>query len=84
MSTENEDDNLEAEDVEVDAEDSESPAVRDEPIEFHSSETHRKLRDKLEAEIQAFLAAGGSIEKVEANIGARSPIITASAGDDAS
>lgn len=95
MSVENEDDdNLDAEaseaevesESEVDAEADAGPvsAGRPEPVEFHSTETHRKLRDQLDAEIQAFLAAGGSIEKVEPNASARPPIITASVSDDAS
>ena len=70
MSVESEDDdNLDAEaseaevesESEADAEADAGPAsaARGEPVEFHSSETHRKLRDQLDAEIQAFLAAGG-------------------------
>ncbi len=95
MSVESEDDdNLDAEaseaevesESEADAEADAGPAsaARGEPVEFHSSETHRKPRDQLDAEIQAFLAAGGSIEKVEPNASARPPIITASVSDDVS
>lgn len=97
MSVENEDDdNLDAEaseaevesesevDAEADVDAGPASAGRAEPVEFHSSETHRKLRDQLDAEIQAFLAAGGSIEQVEPNVSARPPIITASVSDDAS
>ncbi len=95
MSVESEDDdNLDAEageaevesESEVDAEADAGPAsaARGEPVVLHSSEAHCKLRDQLEAEIQAFLAAGGSIEKIEPNASARPPVITASVSDEVS
>lgn len=83
MSAENEDDdNLDSEAVEAEAEASAEPGPREEPVEVPSSESRRKLRDQLEAEIQAFLAAGGSIKQVEPNASARPPIITASVNDE--
>ncbi|MCG3171368.1 MAG: hypothetical protein CALGDGBN_02969 [Pseudomonadales bacterium] len=85
MSAENEDDdNLDSEAVEAEAEAEASaePGPREEPVEVPSSESRRKLRDQLEAEIQAFLAAGGSIKQVEPNASARPPIITASVNDE--
>ncbi len=83
MSAENEDDdNLDSEAVEAEAEASAEAGPREEPVETHSSESRRKLRDQLEAEIQAFLAAGGSIKQVEPNASARPPIITASVNDE--
>ncbi len=93
MSAEDEDDDkLETDEAEAEAEEAadadadagSSRGAREEPVEFHSSETRRKLRDQLEAEIQAFLASGGSIEQVEANTSARPAIITASVGDEVS
>ena len=83
MSAENEDDdNLDSEAVEAEAEASAEAGPREEPVEVPSSESRRKLRDQLEAEIQAFLAAGGSIKQVEPNASARPPIITASVNDE--
>lgn len=93
MSAEDEDDDkLETDEAEAEAEEAadadadagSSRGAREEPVEFHSSETRRKLRDQLEAEIQAFLASGGSIEQVDANTSARPAIITASVGDEVS
>lgn len=90
MSAEDEDDdnNVDSESVgaDADADDDEAAArtpAADEPAELQSSEVRRKLRDQLEAEIQAFLAAGGSIQQVEPNASARPPIITAGVSDEA-
>lgn len=89
MSAEDEDDdnNVDSESVGTDADDDEAaaagPPAADEAAELQSSEVRRKLRDQLEAEIQAFLAAGGSIQHVEPNASARPPVITAGVSDEA-
>jgi hypothetical protein len=59
-------------------------AVRDEPVETRSSEARRKLRDQMQAEIEAFLKAGGRIEQVAPNASAQGTSLTATAGNEVS
>lgn len=59
-------------------------AVRDEPVETRSSEARRKLRDQMQAEIEAFLKAGGRIEQVAPNVSAQGTSLTATAGNEVS
>jgi len=56
--------------VEVEVE-VEAVAVRDEPVETRSQEARRKLREQMQAEIDAFLKSGGRIEQVEPNVSAQ-------------
>lgn len=53
----------------------------DDVIETRSSEAHRRLRDQMDADIEAFLSKGGKIEQVNSGGLQRSGPLTASAGD---
>jgi hypothetical protein len=59
----------------------EAPPPRDESVEVRSSEARRKLREQLEAEMEAFLKRGGRIEVVEAANNAQGTSFTAGVND---
>jgi len=59
-----------------------APVVREEPAEVRTSEARRKLRDQMQAEIDAFLRAGGRIEQVAPSAGAEGTPLTATAGNE--
>lgn len=77
MSSEDEESDV----VDSDQLESEAAPYREEQAESHSSESRRKLRDQMQAEIEAFLSAGGRIEKLEPNASAHGPSITAGVND---
>ena len=58
---EEEDDAVESEPLEA----AEAPPPRDETADAPSSEARRKLREQMQAEVEAFLRGGGRIEKLE-------------------
>ena len=55
--------------------------AREEPAEVRSSETRRRVRDQMQADIEAFLRSGGRIEKLEASASAQGASITAGVND---
>lgn len=65
------DDQDDAEEVEVEA--VEERVLRDDRLEDHTVDSRRKLREQLQSEVEAFLARGGKIQQVEANITADPP-----------
>ena len=67
---------VDSDEIEIEA----APA-REEQAETRSAEARRKLREQMEAEIEAFLKAGGKIEQVSPHERARPPSISASTGD---
>ena len=79
MSTEDEDedDAVDAEPLEA----AEAPPVRDEVADAPSSEARRKLREQMQAEIDAFLRGGGRIEKLEPSAANQSSSPTAGVND---
>jgi hypothetical protein len=84
MSSEDEDnDTVESEAADAADVDAAAAAVREEPAETGSSEARRKLRDQMQADIEAFLKAGGRIEQVEPSASAQSTPLTATAGNEA-
>lgn len=79
---------MSSEDEENDAVDSEqleaaeeAPPPRDETLEAPSSESRRKLREQMQAEIDAFLKSGGRIEKLEPSVTAQTTSPTAGVND---
>ena len=74
-----EDEENEAVDAEP-AEAEESPP-RDETADAPSSESRRKLREQMQAEIDAFLSGGGRIEKLEPSANPPSSSPTAGVND---
>ena len=63
------------------AEAAEAPPPRDELMDAPSSESRRKLREQMEAEIEAFLRGGGRIEKLEPSVTAQTTSPTAGVND---
>jgi hypothetical protein len=66
---------VDSDDAEVEAEadtdaESESPAAisKEEPVELRASESRRKLRDQMQADIERFLKSGGQIEVVDPTV----------------
>lgn len=59
----------------------EAAATREEQAETRSVEARRKLREQMEADIDAFLKAGGKIEQVSPHERARASSLSASTGD---
>ena len=47
-----------------------------------SSEARRKLREQMQAEIDAFLRAGGRIQQLEPTVSAQAAPLTATAGNE--
>jgi hypothetical protein len=76
-----EDEETETEIVDSDNVEAEAVAVRDEPVETRSQEARRKLREQMQAEIDAFLKSGGRIEQVEPNVSAQPPTNPAAVSD---
>lgn len=80
-----EDDETEAEAVDsevVEAEVAAASSTREEPAETRSSEARRKLREQMQAEIDAFLQAGGRIQQLEPTVSAQAAPLTATAGNE--
>ena len=75
-----EDEENEAVDAEP-AEAEESPPPRDETADAPSSESRRKLREQMQAEVDAFLSGGGRIEKLEPSANPPSSSPTAGVND---
>lgn len=63
------------------AEAAEAPPPRDELADAPSSESRRKLREQMEAEIEAFLRGGGRIEKLEPSVTTQTTSPTAGVND---
>ena len=88
MSSEDDENDTEAEAVDseaseaVEAEVSAASSARDELLETGSSEVKRKLREQMQAEIDAFLKGGGRIEQVAPTVSAQSAPLTATAGNE--
>lgn len=51
----------------------EEKVSKEERLEDHTVDSRRKLREQLQAEVEEFLARGGKIQQVEANITADPP-----------
>jgi hypothetical protein len=67
---------VDSDDAEAEAEtdsEAEAPAAvsREEPVELRASESRRKLRDQMQADIERFLNSGGRIEVVDPNTSAK-------------
>jgi hypothetical protein len=79
MSSEDEedDDAVESEPVEA----AEAPPPRDETADAPSIEARRKVREQMQAEIDAFLRGGGRIEKLEPSAANQSTSPTAGVND---
>lgn len=77
-----ENDVVDSEAVEAEADAGVAAAVRDEPAETRSLEARRRLREQMQAEIEAFLKNGGRIEHVEPNASAQPAPLTATAGNE--
>jgi hypothetical protein len=78
MSSEDEEDEA----VESEPEESaEAPPPRDETAEAPSLEARRKVREQMQAEIDAFLRGGGRIEKLEPSAANQSTSPTAGVND---
>ena len=72
MSSEDDETETEAVDSEVvEAEVAAASSTREEPAETRSSEARRKLREQMQAEIDAFLRAGGRIQQLEPTVSAQ-------------
>jgi hypothetical protein len=84
MSSDDEEEKDTANDDVVDTDEAEAgdaPPAREETAEFRSGEARRKLRDQLQAEIDAYLKRGGQIEVLEAASSAQGASITAGVND---
>ena len=80
-----EDDETETETVDSEAVEAEAAAAsspREEPAETRSSEARRKLREQMQAEIDAFLKSGGRIQQLEPTVSAQAAPLTATAGNE--
>jgi hypothetical protein len=78
MSSEDEEDEA----VESEPEESaEAPPPRDETADAPSLEARRKVREQMQAEIDAFLRGGGRIEKLEPSAANQSTSPTAGVND---
>jgi len=76
-----EDDDSDVLDNEDEGSDDVAAGSSDDVIETRSSEAHRRLRDQMEADIEAFLSKGGKIEQVNSGAAHRSGPLIATAGD---
>jgi len=74
-------DAVESDDAGSEAGGAEAAPQRDEGPELPSSESRRKLREQLQAEMDAFLKRGGRIEVLESATGAQGNSITAGVND---
>jgi len=63
------------------AEPAEAPPPRDELMDAPSSESRRKLREQMKAEIEAFLRGGGRIDKLEPSVTTQTTSPTAGVND---
>ena len=80
-----EDDETETEAVDSDTVEAEVAAASsacEEPAETRSSEARRKLREQMQAEIDAFLKSGGRIQQLEPTVSAQAAPLTATAGNE--
>ena len=80
-----EDDETETESVDSDAVEAEAAvaaSTREELVETRSSEARRKLREQMQAEIEAFLKSGGRIQQLEPTVSAQAAPLTATAGNE--
>jgi hypothetical protein len=78
MSSEDEeDDAVESEPTES----AEAPPPRDETADAPSVEARRKVREQMQAEVEAFLRSGGRIEKLEPSTTNQSTSPTAGVND---
>lgn len=83
MSSEEDETETEAVDSDaVEAEAAVAASTREELVETRSSEARRKLREQMQAEIDAFLRAGGRIQQLEPTVSAQSAPLTATAGNE--
>ena len=83
MSSEDDETETEAVDSEVvEAEAAAAAPVREELAETRSSEARRKLREQMQAEIDAFLKSGGRIQQLEPTVSAQAAPLTATAGNE--
>jgi hypothetical protein len=79
-SEDEENDAVESEAVE-EAEAADAPAPREETPEAPSSESRRKIREQMQAEIEAYLRSGGRIEKLEPSVTTQTTGPTAGVND---
>ena len=80
-----EDDETETEAVDSDTVEAEvvaASSAREEPAETRSSEARRKLREQMQADIDAFLKSGGRIQQLEPTVSAQAAPLTATAGNE--
>jgi hypothetical protein len=85
MSSEDDETETETEAVDSEAVEAEAAAAsspREEPAETRSSEARRKLREQMQAEIEAFLKSGGRIQQLEPTVSAQAAPLTATAGNE--
>ena len=83
MSSEEDETETEAVDSDaVEAEAAVAASTREELVETRSSEARRKLREQMQAEIDAFLKAGGRIQQLEPTVSSQSAPLTATAGNE--
>ncbi len=83
MSSEEDETETEAVDSDaVEAEAAVAASTREELVETRSSEARRKLREQMQAEIDAFLKAGGRIQQLEPTVSAQTAPLTATAGNE--
>jgi len=83
MSSEDEETETEAVDSDtVEVEVAAASSAREEPAETRSSEARRKLREQMQAEIDAFLKSGGRIQQLEPTVSAQVAPLTATAGNE--
>ena len=83
MSSEDDETETEAVDSDtVEAEVAAASSAREEPAETRSSEARRKLREQMQAEIDAFLQSGGRIQQLEPTVSAQAAPLTATAGNE--
>ena len=83
MSSEEDETETEAVDSDaVEAEAAVAASTREELVETRSSEARRKLREQMQAEIDAFLKAGGRIQQLEPTVSAQTAPLTATAGTE--
>jgi len=67
--------------VESEPVEAEPAALPEETAETRSSEARRKVREQMQAEIDAFLNSGGRIEKLEPSSSAQGTVLTAGVND---
>ena len=71
----------EREEIEDDELDEQTSDESEGVIETRSSESHKRLREQMEAEVEASLRSGGKIEQVVNGSSQRAAPATASVGD---